>query len=68
MHTLTKIGGLWHVGYWTPFDTGIDDPWITVATLDAPDAATHLVSYLNGGPGNDMLIALYLSGKIKFAE
>jgi len=68
MHTLTKIGGLWHVGYWTPFDTGIEDPWITVATVDTAVAATHLVSYLNGGPGNEMLAAMAVAGKIKFAE
>jgi hypothetical protein len=66
MHTLNKMGGKWEVGYWTPGDA--DSHWITVAVLDRPDDACHLVSYLNGGPGNAVLAALNIANKINFAE
>jgi len=68
MHTLTKSGKRWTVGYWTPFDAGLEDPWIAVATLDTAEDAAHLVSYLNGGPGNAALATLHIAGKIKFVE
>ena len=75
MHTLIKRGTRWEVGYWTPPHMSDDDDpkrlaisWMAVATLETAIAATHLVSYLNGGPGNEMLAAMAIAGKIKFAE
>ena len=68
MHTLTKSGKRWTVGYWTPFDAGLEDPWIAVATLDTAEDAAHLVSYLNGSPGNAFLLKLFAAGGIKFGE
>ena len=64
MHTLSKTEDAWEVGYWTPGD---EYQWVTVATLERPDDACHLVSYLNGGPGNAVLAALHIADKIKFA-
>jgi hypothetical protein len=65
MHTLLNSGSdVWEVGYWTPGD--VESSWIVVARLDAAEDAAHLVSYLNGGPGNAKLAALQIAGKIRF--
>jgi hypothetical protein len=69
MHTLSRASkDSWAVGYWAPNGPGLSQGhWVTIATLDSPENAAHLVSYLNGGPGNAVLAALHIADKIKFA-